>query len=177
MQYSVVLVEDNPADVDVVKLAIQQTGLDVNLRVLTDGAVAMDYVHSLAESKAATLPDLMILDLSLPWATGDEILRECRSNPKSADVPVIVTSSAIGHPAYFSRMRAYGADRVFEKPMEMERFLQIGAMIRDVLEHRATLGAQRAQATKAAGNEKRPVRRAGTHKLAKRKPARNHRKF
>jgi CheY-like chemotaxis protein len=134
MQYRVVLVEDNPSDVDVVKMAIQKAGLNVKLQVLTDGAAAMDYVHSLAKPHGAMLPHLMILDLSLPWATGDEVLRECRANPKSAEVPVILTSSAIGHPAYMNRMQAYGANRVFLKPLEMESFLQIGGIIRELLE-------------------------------------------
>lgn len=135
MQYTVVLVEDNPSDVEVVGEAIKKAGLDVKLRVLTDGAAANDYIHSIAQQGGSPAPDLFILDLNLPWVTGDELLRELRANPKSAGIPVLLTSSAIGHPRYLARMREHGADRVFLKPIEMEGFLQIGPIIREMLEH------------------------------------------
>lgn len=137
MLQTVLLVEDNPTDVHVIEMAMKKAGVKVKLRVLTDGAAAIDYIHSLGTPHPPCTPDLLILDLNLPWVTGDEILRELRARPESARVPVIVTSSAIGHPRYLDRMAAYGADRVFLKPIEMDRFLQIGPLIREMLENSA----------------------------------------
>ncbi len=134
MQQTVLLVEDNPTDASVIEMAMKKAGLKVKLHVLTDGAAAVDYIHRLSRPRGPSVPDLLILDLNLPWVTGDEVLRELRASPQSARVPVIVTSSAIGHPRYLDRIQAYGADRVFLKPVEMDRFLQIGNMIREMLE-------------------------------------------
>lgn len=157
MQPTVLLVEDNPTDVSVIEMAMKKAGLKVKLQVLTDGAAAVDYIHRLSRPHGPSVPDLLILDINLPWVTGDEVLRELRASPQSAGVPVIVTSSAIGHPRYLDRMQAYGADRVFLKPVDMDRFLQIGGLIREMLETAATTERHLPPARKRAARHPKPA--------------------
>ncbi len=133
MQYTVVLVEDSPSDIELIQLAITRAGLEVRWHVLNDGASAMQYINELGQPEAPPCPDLFIVDWNLPCVTGVEILGAVRTTSKSAGVPVILASAAIP-PSDVQAMQAHGANRVFLKPMDLAGFLEIGNLVRELLE-------------------------------------------
>src|ERR1051326_8105477 len=79
----VVLVEDNEDDVFLLRRALQKARLEVSLHLLQDGQEALDYFERLAVQPAtASLPDLVLLDLKLPFVHGFEVLTFIRNQPQ-----------------------------------------------------------------------------------------------
>jgi CheY-like chemotaxis protein len=92
----VVLVEDNEDDVFLLRRALQKAQLEVSLHLLQDGQEALDYFERLAAQPAtkASLPDLVLLDLKLPFVPGFDVLTFIRNQPQLRDLNVIVLTSS-----------------------------------------------------------------------------------
>ena len=128
--FRIIVVEDNPADVYLLREALRQAGLHFELTVIEDGAEALEFIHR----KAAEIPkpDLAVLDLNLPSCGGIEILAAIRRNEHLADVPVaVVTSSAA--PLERRQVENLGVARFITKPADLAEFLEIGEVLKEVL--------------------------------------------
>lgn len=88
------LVEDNPGDVRLVREAFDQGRFQNNLHVATDGEEALDFVYGRGEHADAPRPDLVLLDLNLPKTSGQEVLDEMKSDDDLRRIPVIVLTSS-----------------------------------------------------------------------------------
>ncbi len=93
---TILLVEDNPDDRELMKLAFSRSQVQHHLIVLSDGFEALKYL--LREGKYSdrenTLPALILLDLNLPRINGIEILRRIRAHPQIQLLPVVIISSS-----------------------------------------------------------------------------------
>jgi CheY-like chemotaxis protein len=90
---TVLLVEDNPDDIFVMKMACQRTGIPHRLEVVTDGAMAIDYLSGTGEYADQTvhpLPDVVFLDIKMPKRDGHEVLQMIRSHPGLKNLPVVM---------------------------------------------------------------------------------------
>ena len=90
---TVLLVEDNQDDVFVMKMACQRSGIPHLLRVVTDGAMAVDYLsgNGLYSDRAAhPLPGVVFLDIKMPKLDGHEVLKWIRSQPGLKNLPVVI---------------------------------------------------------------------------------------
>jgi CheY-like chemotaxis protein len=90
---TVLLIEDNPDDVFVMKMACQRTGIPHLLRVVTDGVMAIDYLSGNGEYADRTghpLPDVVFLDIKMPKRDGHEVLKWIRSQPGLKNLPVVM---------------------------------------------------------------------------------------
>ncbi len=90
---TVLLVEDNQDDVFVMKMACQRTGIPHLLKVVTDGAMALDYLAGTGDSSDRTvhpLPDVVFLDIRMPKRDGHEVLKWIRSQPGLKKLPVVM---------------------------------------------------------------------------------------
>jgi signal transduction histidine kinase/CheY-like chemotaxis protein len=76
------------------------------------------------EQARATVPDLILLDLHLPDLDGDIVLRELKSDPRTAGVPVVIVSADASH-EQIRRMRTLGADDYFTKPLDVQMILDL----------------------------------------------------
>lgn len=85
----IVLVEDNPEDVTLAKLALTQAGISYEMTVFEDGEKAIDLV-----STQHAPPDLLLLDLNVPRRDGFEVLETVRSDPEWISTPVVVLSNS-----------------------------------------------------------------------------------
>lgn len=132
-QARLLLVEDNPGDVELFRWALKKAGIDFELDVLGDSGAALEFVRRPAGRAAISQQDLVILDLNLPKAEGSEILRAMRSDAMLASVPVVVLSSS---DAPSDRSQAQGPEvrRYMVKPPDVRSALDLGESIRDVLE-------------------------------------------
>jgi CheY-like chemotaxis protein len=123
------VIEDNPADVDLLRRALVLAGLDCQLTVIGDGADAL----ALFRQESATLtPDLVVVDLNLPKHSGLEIIEQMRRNPTFASLPVVILSSSSA-PRDRAKIENFQVIRYIVKPADLEEFMRIGWQIREVL--------------------------------------------
>jgi two-component system, cell cycle response regulator DivK len=109
----ILLVEDNELSADMLLRRLKKRGYDVHLA--TDGQQAVDMA-------VALLPELVLMDISLPLIDGFEATRRIRQNPSTAVVPIIaLTAHAL--PVERARALEAGCDDYDIKPVELERLL------------------------------------------------------
>ena len=90
----VLLVEDNPSDVRLMKEAFAECEAPVRLNVIGDGASAISFLNC-QDTREQPLPDLVVLDLNLPGKSGREVLRHIRNSASPlAEIPVIILSTS-----------------------------------------------------------------------------------
>jgi CheY-like chemotaxis protein len=115
---NVLLIEDNPDDVFLMRRAIKKAGVNWNLQVVTDGQQALEYFGSdgkFADRNQFPLPDLVFVDLKLPYVSGFEVLKSIRSQAQLNEMIVLVLTSS---PEERDRQKAMelGAVAYFLKP-------------------------------------------------------------
>ena len=91
---TILLVEDNKADVRLVQEALKNSSLTYEMVSVRDGVAAMAYLHQEGEYATASRPDLIILDLNLPKKDGREVLAEIKTNAQFKRIPVIVLTTS-----------------------------------------------------------------------------------
>src|SRR5579871_2809830 len=131
----ILLAEDNPADVYLVKEALRENGVECPLRVVTDGAemlrmISPEQIHSQAVNLG-----LIILDLNLPRHDGTEILQRLSETAGLSHVPVVVLTSS-DSPKDRSLATELGAIRYLRKPSSLEQFMNLGAIFKDLLQEK-----------------------------------------
>jgi two-component system, chemotaxis family, response regulator Rcp1 len=130
--FSILLVEDNSADVGLVREALEEHGVDCELLVIGDGDKAIRFIQAL-DTEPAVCPDLFIVDLNLPKRPGRDVLQSMRQNAKCKGATVVILSSS---DALRDRTEALelGASRYIRKPLRLEEFLALGAVFKQMLE-------------------------------------------
>jgi CheY-like chemotaxis protein len=126
------LAEDSQGDVFLVQQALRKHNISHELYVARDGEQALDFVARMGKPGGAPCPDLILLDLNLPKVDGPQILSEFRQHPECASTPVIVVTSSDA-PKDRARMDELGINRYFLKPLDLDAFLQLGAVVREVV--------------------------------------------
>ena len=124
--------EDNSSDVELLQLALAFNGLHCDLTVVSDGAQGIEFVDRVDAGQAAC-PALVILDVNLPKHSGFEVLERLRRSLVCARVPVVVLSSSDA-PKDKEAAAALGADRFISKPSDVDEFMRIGAVMKELLE-------------------------------------------
>ncbi|MEO8130721.1 MAG: response regulator [Bryobacteraceae bacterium] len=124
----ILLAEDNPGDVYLVRLALEQSGLNFALVEVTDGEQAVRYLNAVGEDDAALAPAIVLLDLNLPRVDGKNVLEHLRTIPKCLDTRAIVLTSS-EYPADRADVDRLGADCYFHKPQDLEAFLKLGDLL------------------------------------------------
>ncbi len=122
--------EDNPADVELVREALAEVKLPHVMDVATDFEEARDYIENIGGSQPC--PDVLLMDLNLPKGSGLELLRILRGKPDYGELPVIVVSSsnAAGDRA---RAAGLGVKHYFRKPADIDEFMKLGGLVKSVL--------------------------------------------
>ncbi len=123
----ILLVEDNPGDVRLVREALRDCEIPLNLTVACDGEEAFQMLFGLAGVRTAR-PHLILLDLNLPKRSGHEVLKGVKEHSELRKVPVVVVSSA-GSREEVNRAYDLSANCYIRKPMDLETTLQT---IRDI---------------------------------------------
>lgn len=120
----ILLVEDNPGDVELTIEALETAKVTNHLHVVDDGAKALDFVRRQGEYAAVPRPDLILLDLNLPKKDGRQVLSEIRADPHLAEIPVVILTSSEAeediHRAYECHANCYVA-----KPVNLAQFLKV----------------------------------------------------
>lgn len=128
----ILLAEDNRGDVLLVRQALREHGIEHEMHLVEDGEQAIAYVSRIGEDEGVPRPDLILLDLNLPKADGPQILDELRRHPSGEGTPVIVLTSSDAQKDR-TRMTEMGIARYFRKPSDFDQFMELGAVIREVV--------------------------------------------
>lgn len=120
----VLLVEDNPADVDLALDALESSRLHLEISVVNDGLDALDLLRRRGRYSGAVRPDLILLDLNLPRMSGRELLSAIKQDPELKQIPVVILSSS---EAEKDVLQSYdlGANCYVTKPVNLKRFQSI----------------------------------------------------
>jgi DNA-binding response OmpR family regulator len=129
---NVLLVEDSPADANLVAVALEDAHLECNLLVMQDGAKAIDFIDRLDSGSGKDSPDIVLLDLNLPKASGTAVLERIRSSSRCGGAKVLIISSSDA-PADRERAIGLGASDYFRKPSSLEQFLRLGPKVQEML--------------------------------------------
>ncbi|MBF0469597.1 MAG: response regulator [Desulfamplus sp.] len=119
---TILLIEDNPSDIELTKRAFKKNNILNNLVVLEDGQEALDYLFNPAKS-SEELPVIILLDLKLPRIDGMEVLRHIRSNPRTRRLPVIVLTSS-REEQDIADSYDNGANSYIRKPVDFRQFAE-----------------------------------------------------
>jgi CheY-like chemotaxis protein len=134
--FEILLVEDSQADAGLVREALREHHVNCSLRVISDGAQAIEFIDRIdTDSKAPPL-DLLLLDMRLPRLDGGEVLKRLRSTERYAQTPVIVMTGLSSSPLEEKTIK-HNAMTYFEKPSTLEEFMQLGSIVCRILEQGA----------------------------------------
>ncbi len=120
----ILLVEDNPADVQLTVEALRDAKVHNNLHVASDGEEALAFLRRRNGYAEAPRPDLVLLDLNLPRKSGREVLAEVKADPDLRRIPVIILSTSSNDDDVAS---AYdlAANCYVTKPVDLDEFLGV----------------------------------------------------
>ncbi len=121
---TVLLVEDNAADVRLTREAFKDAKVYINLHVVSDGLEAMDFLHRQGPYSNAPRPDLILLDLNLPKKGGQEVLEEIKVSTKLKSIPVVILTTSTACEDILRSYRLH-ANCYISKPVDLEGFLKI----------------------------------------------------
>ncbi|KGM52703.1 chemotaxis protein CheY [Lysobacter concretionis Ko07 = DSM 16239] len=125
MNKVILLVEDNPDDVELTRLAFDEAKIANQLVVVGDGAEALDYLFAhgkYAHRDPTDLPSIVMLDLNLPRVDGREVLQAVRANETTRTLPVVVLTTST-EPFDVEASYALGVNSYIQKPVDFEQFV------------------------------------------------------
>jgi two-component system response regulator len=124
----ILLVEDNPDDIELTLIAFRRQQLANELVIARDGQEALEILHGTPSRPAQPLPVVVLLDLKLPRRDGFEVLDAIRAHPHTRLLPVVVLTSSAQER---DRLKTYrlGANSYIVKPVDFEQFLEAARQI------------------------------------------------
>jgi CheY-like chemotaxis protein len=122
----ILLVEDNPDDEELTRMALEQSNIANQLVVAHDGVEALDYLFGTgpyAGQSAPALPTVVLLDLKLPRVDGLEVLQRIRKEERTRRLPVVILTSSKEEQDVLDSY-GYGANSYIRKPVEFDKFFE-----------------------------------------------------
>lgn len=126
----ILLVEDNPGDVELTRNALQRAKVRNALHVVEDGEEAMAFLRREGEYAQAPRPDVILLDLNLPRMDGREVLAEVKSDPELMNIPVVVLTTSSAEQDIVRSYRLH-ANCYITKPVDLDQFIEVVRSIQD----------------------------------------------
>jgi two-component system, chemotaxis family, response regulator Rcp1 len=129
MSANILLVEDNAADMRLVREALAESGTAAALHWVSNGEDALNFLRRGASFDTAPTPDLVLLDLNLPGLNGQEVLLEIKRDPALLHIPVVILTSSSVRGDVLGAYRAH-ANAYVIKPDDFEDFLKLVGALR-----------------------------------------------
>ncbi|MFZ1059517.1 MAG: response regulator [Candidatus Rokuibacteriota bacterium] len=123
-QVEILLVEDNPNDVELTLHALSESHVTNPVHVVRDGAEALEFIFgtgAYASRNMNNTPKVILLDLKLPKVDGLEVLRRVKSDPRTAKIPVVVLTSSREERDIVESYQL-GVNSYIVKPVDFEQF-------------------------------------------------------
>jgi chemotaxis family two-component system response regulator Rcp1 len=123
-KFVVLIAEDNPTDVMIMREALEGAKVMVELHAVADGVEALEFLRRMGTYKAMPRPDLILLDLNMPRKNGHEVLAEVKGNLEFREIPVVMLTTSQAEDdvakAYANHVNCY-----IRKPVDFENFVQV----------------------------------------------------
>jgi len=123
----ILLVEDNPRDVELTMRAFKKARLTNPIHVVRDGVEALDFLFAAgryADRRETPLPEVILLDLNLPKKSGIEVLRQIKADQRTRDIAVIVLTVS-NRSRDINECRRLGAETYIVKPVDFHNFSEV----------------------------------------------------
>ncbi len=120
----ILLVEDNPGDVDLTREALESARICNHLHVDDDGAKAVDFLFRRGEYANVPRPDIILLDLNLPKKDGKQVLKEIKADPCLTNIPVVVLTTSAADEDVLGAYQLH-ANCYITKPVDFQQFLHV----------------------------------------------------
>ena len=123
-EVEILLVEDNPSDLELAMHALKKYNLANNIEIKRDGAEALDFIFcqgKYTERDIEEIPKIILLDLKLPKIDGLEVLNKIKSNPQTRNIPVVVMTSS-NQERDIVESYELGVNSYIVKPVDFEQF-------------------------------------------------------
>ena len=118
----ILIIDDNPGDVELIREVFTMSPLPKNLHVATDGEKALDFLYRRGNYTGVPRPDFTLLDLNLPRCDGRQVLAEIKEKDELMDIPVVVftTSQAVEdvQTSYFNHINCF-----ITKPIDLDEYI------------------------------------------------------
>lgn len=122
----ILLAEDNPGDVALVREALEVNGLSVDLYVAANGREVTALLQRIGVD--VPRPDAVLLDLNIPGVESSEMFRQVRAHPLCAEVPIVVVTSS-DSPRDRAWTKEWGVSEYFRKPTDYDEFMRLGKVV------------------------------------------------
>lgn len=126
----ILLVEDNPDDVELTIEALRDSKVVNNIHVARDGVEALEFLQRKGTHAAAPMPDLVFLDLNMPRKSGREVLEEMKRDPAIKHIPVVILTTSQADEDIVRTYNLQAAAYVV-KPVDFHRFVAVIRAIDD----------------------------------------------
>jgi chemotaxis family two-component system response regulator Rcp1 len=120
----ILLIEDNPGDVDLTKEALQEAKVRNRLHVVDDGAKAVDFLYKRGAYADVPRPDIVLLDLNLPKKDGRQVLEEVKADPQLAEIPVVILTTSQAEEDIIRSYQLH-ANCYITKPVDFKQFMHV----------------------------------------------------
>ena len=125
---TILLVEDNPADVRLTLEAFKEGKVNNNLHTAKNGEEAMDFLCQRGKFAEAPVPDLILLDLNLPKKDGREVLEEIKTDKNLRKIPVIILTTSKAEEDILKSYNLH-ANCFITKPVDSDDFMTVAKSI------------------------------------------------
>jgi two-component system, chemotaxis family, response regulator Rcp1 len=126
----ILLVEDNPGDVDLTMEGLHEGKVHNNLSVVRDGDEAMAFLRREGKYANAPRPELILLDLNLPKKNGREVLAEIKGDDRLRSIPVVILTSSKAEEDILKTYKL-NANCYITKPVDLDQFIKVVRAIED----------------------------------------------
>ena|SRR5687767_12756901 len=120
----ILLVEDNPGDVDLTIIALQESKVNNNLHIAGDGVEALEFLRHDPGYEDVPRPDIILLDLNLPRKHGRQVLQEIKEDPDLRRIPVVVLTTSEEEEDVVGSYSQY-VNCYINKPVDLEQLITI----------------------------------------------------
>jgi CheY-like chemotaxis protein len=131
---TIFVAEDNPGDVYLIKEAL--VSLRLPLTVAVDGEEAIAMLERIDGDPKAACPVAALVDVNLPKRNGSEVLTRLRQSPRFGSAPTVIITSS-DSPVDRAEFLKLGATQYFRKPSNLDDFLELGGIVRDLLQRQS----------------------------------------
>ncbi|HEY3937457.1 MAG TPA: response regulator [Bryobacteraceae bacterium] len=135
--FRVLIVEDSPSDLRLIREALKETAFPVQIAVARDGEEAIDYLRRV-QNNLVTRPHLVLLDLNLPRKSGKQVLAEVKASPVLRQIPILVMTTSRADADIIDAYRL-NANGYITKPDDLPGYVRVLRSIEDFWFMTATL--------------------------------------